>query len=368
MRTERQANYQEGRKRQMPGDISRREIFRGVGATALLAAGGSLLTACASSSSTVSSSSSGSGASSSAKKVSLRFATAGGVTGPEGAVLQKWADLCESLSKGRIQVKAYVNGELGSQTQTYDSTQSGGLDGTVSASSYLTAISEQMHVFDLPYLFKSPQQMISAIASPAAKTVMASTQKANVQVLALSFSGTRAVISRSAKPPSVPADFKGVKIRTLQDPLYVAEWKAVGAVPTPLDTSDIYLALQRGLIGACDGVASYCVSAKWYEVAKSFTKTGHAYGPDATYMNRNKFLSLDSDAQDIVQKAATQAAAYGTQLSLKLETSALQTMQKAGIAENLNFDAAPFIALTKPVYNQYRAKIGPSIVDGLASA
>jgi tripartite ATP-independent transporter DctP family solute receptor len=351
----------------MTKDISRRDIFRGVGAAGLIAAGGGLIAAC-SSSSPQGGGSPGGGSSASGAKVSLRFATAGGLAAPEGAVLQKWADLCESMSGGRIQVKAYVNGELGSQTQTYNSTQSGGLDGTVSASSYLTAISEQMHVFDLPYLFKSPQQMMTAISSPAAKTVMASTQKGGVQVLALSFSGTRSVISAAAKAPSVPADLKGVKIRTLQDPLYVAEWKAVGAVPTPLDTSDIYLALQRGLIGAADGVASYAVSVKWYEVAKSFTRTGHAYGPDATYMNRAKFLSLDADLQAVVQKAATQAAAYGSQLSLKLENDALDTMKKAGVAENLNFDPTPFVALTKPVYDQYRQQIGASIVDGLASA
>jgi tripartite ATP-independent transporter DctP family solute receptor len=350
----------------MSKGISRRDIFRAAGAAGILAAGGGLLAACSSSSSPSGSSTAGIGGSS--KKVSLRFATAGGIAAPEGAVLQKWADLCESMSNGQITIKSYVNGELGSQTQTYNSTQSGGLDGTVSASSYLTAISEPMHVFDLPYLFKSPQQMMTAITTPAAKTVMTSTQKGGVHVLALSFSGTRSVISAAAKPPSVPADLKGVKIRTLQDPLYVAEWKAVGSVPTPLDTSDIYLALQRGLIGACDGVASYAVSVKWYEVAKSFTRTGHAYGPDATYMNYAKFQSLDPDLQDIVQKAATQAAAYGSQLALKLESDALATMKKAGVAENLDFDPTPFVALTKPVYDQYRTQIGASIVDGLASA
>ena len=291
----------------------------------------------------------------------LRFATAGGIDATEGATLQRWASLCEKRSHGQIKVDAYVNGELGSQTQTFALTQSGSLDATISASSYLTQVAPAFHVFDLPFLSQDLSQLRKVLTSPAAGQVMSTSAKADIETFALLFAGTRAVISQSPIAPVTPADFKNVKIRTLSDSLFIKEWELIGAIPTPIDTNDIYLALERGLVEDVDGVAGYAVSAKWYEVAKSFTLLGHDLGPDAVYMNRHRFLRLPESLRSVVRQAAVDAAAYGFVKAQQLESAALSTMRSAGLHVVTKVNKTPFEALTRPVYKDFKYTIGPSV-------
>ena len=128
---------------------------------------------------------------------------------------------------------------------------------------------------ELPFLFENLEAARKALDGPAGQKILSNLEPKGIKGLAWSELGFRGVIGN--KPVRSPADAKGLKIRVVPNPIYIAAWKSVGANPVPLDFGEIYLGLQQGVIDAVDTNYEAFYGAKHYEVAKYLALTDHMY-------------------------------------------------------------------------------------------
>jgi C4-dicarboxylate-binding protein DctP len=341
---------------------TRRDILKGFGTAAGLTAFGGIAAACSSSSSTKTSSSDAKGV------INLRFANAGGSASALGACLTKWADLCQEKSNGRLKVSAYNNGQLGAEDQVFTEITAGSVDGAATATSYFYSLVPQFQAFDLPWLAPDMDHMVNMMRGSAGTKLQALTAPKGIQTLAFIISGVSGVISTSKTPPVTPQDFRGIKIRTKQSVLLTKIWTDLGAIPTPIDTAQIYLSLQRGLLSAGDVSADYTAAEKWYEVAHSYANTEHGFGGGAIYMSQKTYAGLPADMQKVVKEAADEASDYEINLMKSLTAKAFVTMKKAGLDVAENVDKEPFMKATQNIYQQFRSQIGGSFQDEVVAA
>ena len=131
-----------------------------------------------------------------------------------------------------------------------------------------------------------------------------------------------------------PADCKGQKIRTMENPIHLKAWKSIGANPTPMAFSELFTAMQQGTVDGEENPIGIIYSNRFYEVQKYISLTQHVYTPYVVFMNPDKYDSLTDEQQEIIDKAMKEASAYQLEVSAKDEEEGLKEMEKYGCEVN----------------------------------
>ena len=225
-------------------------------------------------------------------------------THPDMVTMKKvFAPQVEKESKGRIKVELYPNAQLGGDRELCEGVQMGTIQMALPASSALAGFDKRIQVLDLPYLFTSREAAFEALDGELG-------QKLNEYMLAKGFmnlgyqeNGMRHV-TNNKKPVKSPADLKGVKIRTMENPMHLAYFKELGANPTPMSWGELYTALQQGTVDAQENPYAMISDGKFYEVQKFVSETGHVFSVTMLISNKKFMEKLPEDLRKIVVKAA----------------------------------------------------------------
>lgn len=192
----------------------------------------------------------------------------------EGA--RKIAEEVEKATDGRIQIEVMAGGTLGGERDTVELAMLGGIDIVTCANSVLTQWIPEMSILDQAYLFTNEDQAHGAVDGPVGELIERDAlEKLNLHVIGYMESGFRNVFSK--KPITAIDDFKGVKIRTMQNSYHMAAFESFGAIPTSMAASEQFTALQQGTIDACENAISNCLNNGFYEVTKDITYSNHAF-------------------------------------------------------------------------------------------
>jgi len=266
-----------------------------------------------------------------------------GASDPEGTTapalsIGKLCELATKLSNGELNVQPFYQ-SLGVEQQLAAGIKAGTIDIGFTATPNLAPFTDAYLQFDLPFLFKNDRAYIDVLENhPAGKKALAQFEKdLGVKVLLITshtydapVSGTD-VMTRN-KPVKVPADLKGLKIRTSSTPVEINLMKAYGANPTPIPYGQLYTALQQGVI---DGNAATplppCASIKLYEVTKHYTAIGFRFNLLPIYMNQKKFDSLTPSQQKAILDAAAQVKPLAGQWARDKVKSSIVEYEKAGV-------------------------------------
>jgi TRAP-type C4-dicarboxylate transport system substrate-binding protein len=165
-----------------------------------------------------------------------------------------------------------------------------------------------------------------------------------------------------------PGDAKGLKIRCPPTPIYVDEWKQLGAIPTPLSSTEIYLGLSRGTIDAADTSAGYSVANKFDEVGKFYTNTAHSIGMAIFIFNLSRFQSLPTSVQDVLKSSAADAGAAMTKAAIQQDDDAFATMTSHGLKVTPRVDTSAWRSAIQPVFDKYAAQLPPDLVASVQLA
>ena len=213
-------------------------------------------------------------------------------------------DEVEEKSGGRIAVEIYPNGVLGGDSDLVDAVKMGVIQMSGPATTVLVQYVPEFGVLDMPFLFSSPQAGFQALDNELGahldKLLM---DKVGIHNLGYGYNGSRA-ISNSKRPIKSPEDLKGLKIRVMESPIYIDTFTALGANPTPMSFGEVFTALQQGTVDGQDNAAPLTVSARFYEVQKYFTDTGHTLSFLPMIMNKKFYDSLPDDLKKVVNEAA----------------------------------------------------------------
>lgn len=270
----------------------------------------------------------------------------------------------EEQSQGRITVELYPNGQLGGDRQAIEAVQLGTIQMTIPAAAVLSGFEPKFQVFDLPYLFKSKEAAYKALDGELGRSLNDMLPPLGLINLAYGENGFRH-ISNNEGPIESPADLKGFKIRTMENPVHMATFKLLGANPTPMSFGELYTALQQGTVDAQENPIPLVYTSKFYEVQKYYTLDGHVYAATVVLINSDFFNSLPEDLQQIVLEGAEKYRDEQRKLADQQDVEMLEALKESGmeINELTEEQKQVFIDATLPVYDQFKEELGEGLIE-----
>lgn len=255
-------------------------------------------------------------------------------------------------TKGRLGIKIYPGGQLGSEGSTLEIAMFGGLDMTRTFSAALNNIAPLTKLFSLPFLFRSTAHQRRVADGEIGDTILRSLEAFGLRGLAIYDTGGRGFYTTETPIPH-PSALKGQKIRVPNSDIFLATMRALGANPTPMNFSEVYQGLVQNVIdGAENNWPSY-ISTRHYEVAPFYSETGHFRTPDVLIMSLRTWRSFSKEDQALIMDAARHSVGVMRSLwDARVEVSK-QTLIDNGGTILTDIDSEPFRALMGPVYEQF---------------
>jgi tripartite ATP-independent transporter DctP family solute receptor len=270
----------------------------------------------------------------------------------------------EKKTNGRVVVEIYPNAQLGSDRQAIEGVSIGTIEMSASGGSALLPLDDQLKIMDLPFLFKSSEIAHQAYDQFLTKEFNKILEPHDLIILYAAELGFRH-ITNNRQPIHKPDDLKGLKIRTMENPLHVESFKLLGSNPTPVAFSELYTALQQGTVDAQENPISVISTGKFYEVQKYLSLTGHIYSPTVLLVNKTYWESLPEDIRSILSEILKETQAFERDVLVKQNIAAVDELRGKGVQVN---DLSPeekqaFFDRCKPVYDAYVKKYGDSLLQ-----
>jgi len=255
----------------------------------------------------------------------------GGVTSMNAKdAVTKFIELVGEYSGGTITCVDFPDNQLGNDEQRWEMTQTGECDISIGSTSSVASSYNDFYIFDTPYLFLSRDEAFDVgFASEAGQAILNGVEEMGLKGLALWENGFRNVTTNNKEINSL-ADLKGLKLRTMDNAIHLAAWKAMGANPTPMAFSEVFTALQQGTVDGQENPYGIIVGNKFEEVEKFAAETRHSFTPYYVVMNLDRWNSLTPEQQDAITKAMAEATQFEKEQSAKYEAEDVGTIEAAG--------------------------------------
>lgn len=284
--------------------------------------------------------------------------------------LQEFKKNVEERSNGAIKIETYPASQLGGEREQLEGVQMGSIEMAALSSGPFPGFYKQIMVFDLPYIFKNREIAYEVLDGPFGQKILDNMLKeTGIRGLAWGENGFRN-FTNNVRPIKTPEDLKGLKIRTMENPAHMAMVEALGADPNPMAFSEVYSALQQGVIDGQENPISLIQSMRFYEVNKYLTLDGHVYNPFVLIINENFFKSLPEELQTILEEEAQKWSDLQRELNYKQSTEGVEFLKEQGmeVVELTDEEKIPFQEATKSVIDQYRSELGDELIDELMKA
>lgn len=268
----------------------------------------------------------------------------------------KFKELVEKRSHGRIKIQIYPNAQLGDERTLLEELQMGSVDFAIITSGPISNFAPKFAVVDMPFLFKDAQTAYRILDGPIGKDLLKELEKAHLKGLAFAERGFRN-LTNNKRPIYKPSDVKGLKIRVMQNPVYVDTFRALGANAVPMAWGDCLTALQQGTIDGQENPINVIYAFKIYETQKYLAMTRHTYAPAVIMMGLNLWKQFSPADQKLLVQCAQEAAEYERAWDASQEAKQLEFIKKHGMVVTYP-DIKAFRAAVKPVYDKYRPKFG----------
>jgi tripartite ATP-independent transporter DctP family solute receptor len=255
---------------------------------------------------------------------------------------------------GKAKVVAFGSSQLGGDAELMQKLRLGTVDFAIPSSVMSSAV-DAFGMFEMPYLVKNRAHMKKiedAVVWPALAPMA---EAKGYKVLAVWENGFRN-ITTNTKPIVKPEDLAGMKLRVPQGKWRVKMFQAYGANPSPMALSEVFVALQTGVMDGQENPLTQIYSSKFQEVQKFLSMTGHVYTPAYLVSGKNKFASLPADVQAALTAAARETQAYVYAQAAKLDDELLAKIKAAGVKVN-DPDKDAFIAASKGVYDEFAKEV-----------
>jgi C4-dicarboxylate-binding protein DctP len=275
----------------------------------------------------------------------------------------KWKELVEQRTGGKIKVQVFPSSQLGSGTQMVEQVQAGALEVAILPTAWIAPLAPSVQVLDLPFLVPNREVAHRVIDGPAGEAILQPLEKVNIKGIVFWEAGFKQFTGNF--PIRQPDDYKGTKIRTMPAPVIQEQFKAFGAVPTMINFSELYSALQQKVVDGQENPIATIANMKFFEVQKHLTLSDHGFIAYVFMVSKPFLDKLPADQRDALVTSAKEASKYQRELIEKAEAAHLETFKKAGLEivrltpeQRLAFEKA-----SQAVYDWYTAKFGTETLD-----
>ena len=284
---------------------------------------------------------------------------------PGGIGLNVLAAKLNEYSNGTLQATVYHNGTLGNSTSMVEGVQQGTVDFAVTGNAYYSGLVPEIQVLELPYLFQNRAEVEKVLDSEVADELLSKFDAKGMKGMAFWGIGFRN-LTNNIRPVKTPADTKGLKLRTLPAPIQIKLWSLLGAISTPIDSSEVYTSLQQGTVDGQENLLTDIYFNKYYEVQKYMTITKHTFTPFLLSMSLNTWNKLNADQQTAVLKAVDDATSATNMEAAALEEQILSELETLMQVET-NPDIQAFKEQSKDSYSVFTEQYGVAYIDKVLS-
>jgi tripartite ATP-independent transporter DctP family solute receptor len=274
--------------------------------------------------------------------------------------LVRFKEIVEQRTGGSVEIQIFSNAQLGGDREAVEGAKLGTIEIAGCGTSLFSSSISDFRVFDLPFLFISRPDLNKAFAGPFGAHLLKSFETIGLKGLALYESGFR-VVSNNTRPINTPDDLKGLKIRTLENPVYLETYRCFGANPTPMAIGEVFTALQSGTIDGQDTTTETHWGSKYYEVNKYLSITHHIYARWAVVANIDWFnTKLTNDQKTILLDAGAESTIYQVDLSAKNEDDCINQLRAVGAIVNIPTpeQLELFRKATESIWEKYEPQVG----------
>lgn len=259
--------------------------------------------------------------------------------------------LVEERSQGRLKLKVFANGALGTERDTIEQLKIGGLDMVRLSLAPLNNMVPESVIPSLPFIFRDEKHMQAVLDGAIGDEILAAMSKHGIVGLAWYDDGPRSVYAK--KPIRSLADMKGVKLRVQQSDMFVAMTEAMGAAPTPLPYGEVYTALNTGIIDAAENSPLSYETSRHFEAAKYYSLTEHSLVPSLVVFSKAIWDRLPEADRTLIRQAAKESVLHVRKLAAERQKKALETVVAKGVQVVKVENRAEFVKAMEPVYAKF---------------
>jgi C4-dicarboxylate-binding protein DctP len=297
--------------------------------------------------------------------VIIRFSHVVAPNTPKGKAAEYFKRLAEERTGGRVRVEVYPNSQLYKDREEMEALQLGAVQMLAPSLSKFGPLGvRQFELFDLPYIFPNKETLYRVMDGDIGKRLFALLEPKGIIGLAFWDNGFKQMSAN--RPLRRVEDFKGLKMRIQSSKVLEAQMKALGANPQVMAFSEVYSALQQGVVDGTENPMSNLYTQKMHEVQKHLTLSDHGYLGYAVIVNKKFWEGLPADLRATLEKAMQDATAYEREIAQKENDDALAAVRRAGTTEIYilpNEERRKWWQVLLPVHKEFEDKIGRDFIQ-----
>ena len=279
-----------------------------------------------------------------------------------GVAIDTFAREVEKRTDGRFKVQTFYSGALGAERESVEGVQLGTLDLTLTSTGPLPNFVPEIAILDIPFLFRDYAHARTVLDGPIGQNLLAKFPPKGMVGLAWAENGFRHM-TNSKRAVNAPDDLKGLKMRTMENPIHIQAYKQFGILPTPMAFTEVFTALQQGTVDGQENPLSVITAAKLDQVQKYLSLTGHVYSPAVFLMNKAQWDKLSDADKKAFLEAAKEAVKANRARVDEDERKAVADLRSKGMLVVENVDKARFQAALDPVYADFSKRFGQANID-----
>ncbi len=300
-----------------------------------------------------------------AAPIKIRFSHVVSPNTPKGQAADMFARLANERLKGKVEVQVFPNSQLYTDKKVLDALSTGSVEMAAPSSAKFTSWVPQLQLFDLPFLFKNSKVLYETMDGKVGKKMFNLLKKKNMLGLTMWDNGFKQ-IGNNVREIRKPSDAAGLKFRIMSSKVLEAQFKAVGGNPLVMPFSEVYSALEQGVIDGQENTWSNMYSKKFYEVQKYITATNHGYLGYMVVTNAQFWNHLPKDVRTELEAILKEVTVWIRENALKINMDQKAKIIAAGttkVTELTEAEKDEFRKAFKPVHDQFRSVIGADLID-----
>lgn len=295
-------------------------------------------------------------------QTTMRISISIGQNSHQGIGIDTFAKEVEKRTAGRYKIQTFYSGSLGGERESIEAVQLGTQELTFTSTGPIPNFVPEAKILDIPFLFRDKAHARAVLDGPIGQDILAKFESKGFKALMWGENGVRHM-TNSKRAVNSPEDLKGLKLRTMENPIHIAAYKGFGIVPTPMAFPEVFTALQQGTVDGQENPLSVIMAAKFDQVQKHLSLTGHVYSPAIFLMNKASFDKLSADDK----KAFIEAAREGTKMNRARvdedDAKGVAELRSKGMSVVENVDKAKFVAVLAPVNAEFEKQFTKAAID-----
>jgi tripartite ATP-independent transporter DctP family solute receptor len=284
----------------------------------------------------------------------------------QGRAVKFFADDLVKRTGGKLRAKGFASASLGSDVQMQNALIGGAQEMMVGSTATLVGIVKDFGVYDLPFLFNNEKEADAILDGPFGQKLAAKLQEKGIVGLVYWENGFRN-LTNTKRPVTKLEDLQGIKLRVMQNPVYIDMFNSFGANAVPLPFSELFTALETGTVDGQENPVNTIQSSKFYEVQKYLSLTKHVYSPWIVLASRKWWDGLSADERKAVQESAIASRDFERRDSREAAAKAVDFLKQKGMQVSVVSDAelARMRAKAKPAFDKFAADGGAELIKEL---